>query len=310
MPPACARCGHGKEAHEKGRRACSVGHDELPGSPDDVVEFAGKMGTRAEWRASLGLPNPCACPGYTTKATKELAMPEKMTTRTVTVDGEQLLDALDNIITGFQVIRAQVARHKGGAIMPGLLRDESAAGPRDRAQSPTNGVAAVGAHKAPKSDGATSEFLPSGPRAILEAIAQWEGNADDDVIAIATGYKATSRRTYVGELVSRGFIEREGGRFRATALGCDELGPEMDRTRKPMAAELLDLWLTEKLPEGEAIILGAIAGAGSMPAPSIIDATGYKATSVRTYLGELARRRLIVRENGLARLHPELGGPR
>jgi hypothetical protein len=147
-----------------------------------------------------------------------------------------------------------------------------------------------------KATPATSATLARGSRRVLVAIAQ-TGNrgATMSMISLVTGYKATSRRTYLGALLKAGAIARDGARFVATPKGRAELGA--DFVPLPTGAALRD-HLLATLPAGEQsclrVILARYPNVASRE--DVHKATGYKATSIRTYTGKLSAREVLVVE--------------
>lgn len=230
------------------------------------------------------------------------------TTRAVTIEGEKILNALDNIITGFQVIRAAVARGKdseGGTIMQGVLRDKSGAEAEPRAPTRTNGTASAVVRTTSNGGAASSRAQSKGPRAILLAIVQSGARGITDAgITVATGYKETSRYTYLNALRGEGAVVSHDGRHFATNEGVHWLG---DYERLPTGRALLEYW-RERLPPGESVIFKSVR-AGSCTMASLVATSGYKETSIYTYLNRLRARELLSYEDGVATISPELGGP-
>lgn len=170
-----------------------------------------------------------------------------------------------------------------------------------RGQSNVSGIAAAGARD-PGSSGGAASVLGKGERTILTAIAQRPTGATHAGIAVLTGYKETSRRTYLQRLTAAGFVRQEGDRFNATSEGVVALGG-VDIL--PTGPKLIDYWL-ERLGEGESTVFHAVVAAGNIPISELQDRTGYKETSVRTYVQRLAARELVNNERGIVRLAKEL----
>jgi hypothetical protein len=178
--------------------------------------------------------------------------------------------------------------------------------------APANGVAH--AHDAsPATPAASAEghvendWLRGGRRAVLLAIAQrGDRGASHAWIAMQTGYKPTSRRTYLAALSSKAYIARWPHRgsdeYHATGLGLEALGPF---EALPTGKALIDHWLG-KLPESEATIFNQVVVHGECSTAVIEEQTGYKSTSVRTYLNKLAARSLLTTRKGIVRLSDEL----
>lgn len=136
--------------------------------------------------------------------------------------------------------------------------------------------------------------LSKGPETILNAIAQYPGGVTTEHIAILTGYKGTSRRTYLQKLTALGYVTKSGDNYEATEEGVDALGDRLERL--PTGRALLEHWLA-KLPEGEKRVLQSIVD-GNTTREMIEQYTEYKTTSVRTYLQKLGARKIVVNENG------------
>lgn len=134
---------------------------------------------------------------------------------------------------------------------------------------------------------------------ILQAIAGDSEGITTEHIAVLTGYKGTSRRVYLGKLAANGLVAKQGNVYKATEEGIAALGSNYKPL--PQGADLRDYWLAN-LPEGERKIFSVIVDAQrSITSQEIQEATGYKPTSVRVYLGKLKARKLIVNfDNGVA----------
>lgn len=146
-----------------------------------------------------------------------------------------------------------------------------------------------------------------GERTILSAVAQYTpGGITNEHIAVLTGYKATSRRTYLQLLTQKGLIERSGDLFLATERGKTELGPGFKPL--PTGPELQE-YLLHTLPSGEAKILKVLLDGpkSGVSREAIMEATGYKQTSVRTYLQFLSARKVIENDrSGLIKVSENL----
>ena len=134
--------------------------------------------------------------------------------------------------------------------------------------------------------------LPKGERIMLTAIAQYPDGAERDQLSILTGYKRSSRDSYIQRLQAAGFVEVAGGTIRATDAGVDALGPDFEPL--PTGDALREYWL-DRLPEGERRILSAILDAyPDTVARDVLDeATGYKRSSRDSYIQRLQSRRLV-----------------
>jgi hypothetical protein len=133
--------------------------------------------------------------------------------------------------------------------------------------------------------------LPKGERAVLIAAAQYEDGVDREQLSILTGYKRSSRDTYLQRLRERGFIDQRGDTLTATAEGVAALG---DFEPLPTGDELRAYWLA-RLPEGERRVLEVLIERHPDPVPrEVIDEeTGYKRSSRDTYLQRLSARKIV-----------------
>jgi hypothetical protein len=142
-----------------------------------------------------------------------------------------------------------------------------------------------------KSGVISNNHLPPGERKVLTAIAQYtdRGGADREQISILSGYKKTSRDTYISRLSQKGMII-VGPQIITTDDGIAALG---DFDRLPTGLELQDYWL-DRLPEGEAKILRVLLNFGyAIDRDTIGEESGYKQTSRDTYISRLRVRKLI-----------------
>lgn len=153
---------------------------------------------------------------------------------------------------------------------------------RSPAREPGNGLLSTpGAH------------LSTGEELILAALEE-HGHRSSDELSALVGYRSTSLRTYLGNLRAAGFVATGSGRHAATGAGEARVA---GHTPLPIGKALFEQWL-EILPLGERTILSYMGKAGreNLRVVDLVgDATRLKSTSVRTYLGSLARRKLIVR---------------
>lgn len=145
--------------------------------------------------------------------------------------------------------------------------------------------------------------LSTGEGLILAAIVQ-RGDATNDELTAMLDYRETSLRTYLGNLRAAGYVESEGGRHRATQAG-ETHGSGYGQQK---TGHDLFLWWTDQLSEGEAKILRLIYNFDTTHVAALVGPpTGLKETSVRTYVGHLLRRKLIVRaDHGKVSLAPIL----
>ena len=135
--------------------------------------------------------------------------------------------------------------------------------------------------------------LPKGEHRVLTAIAQHPGGVTREQLAVLTGYKRSSRDTYVQRLRERGHVEPAGARLVATARGDAALGHDFEPL--PTGHDLLKYWLA-RLPEGERRVLEIVVEAypKAVDREVISELTGYRRSSRDTYLQRLRARQLVV----------------
>lgn len=140
----------------------------------------------------------------------------------------------------------------------------------------------------------TRDGLMKGEQRILIAIAQHPKGVTREQLTVLTGYRKTSRDTYLGRLHRRGLVVGaiDSARHLVTREGLATLGDDFEPL--PKGAALRDHWL-EKLPAGECVILSALVAAYPDPLEiaSLEAAVGYKKTSRDTYLRKLMARELV-----------------
>lgn len=135
--------------------------------------------------------------------------------------------------------------------------------------------------------------LPRGERAVLTAIAQHDDGCDREQLTVLTGYKRSSRDSYLQRLREKGLIAPGASdTWQATEAGVAALGADFQPL--PTGDELREHWLG-KLPEGEKRVLEAVIAAwpGAASRDAIGEATGYKRSSRDSYIQRLRARRLV-----------------
>lgn len=140
--------------------------------------------------------------------------------------------------------------------------------------------------------GGSNHQVGAGVRKILTAVAQYENGVTREQLSVLTGYKRSSRDTYLQRLRERDLIEVGPDRILATDAGRDMLGSDFEPL--PTGSALRAYWL-ERLPEGERRILEVLLHARGHPIAreSIDDETQYKRSSRDTYLQRLRARELV-----------------
>lgn len=139
---------------------------------------------------------------------------------------------------------------------------------------------------------ASNSSIGKGERTVLRAIAQYPEGAERDQLTVLTGYKRSTRDTYIQRLSLAGHVAIEGGRVFATDTGVDVLGSDFEAL--PQGEELQSYWL-DRLPEGERAILEPLLQQypAAVDRDALSEATGYKRSTRDTYLQRLGSRRLV-----------------
>jgi hypothetical protein len=224
---------------------------------------------------------------------------------------ESAIERLDGLREKFEAGLAAV-RQEASEIKSAIAKvNKLPAAPPARAATPPSPKAPVHmhAHARPMTERASDNGnLGQGEVKILSAAAQYSDvGVDQAQIAVLTGYKETSRRTYLQRLGSRGYIENRGGRIFATSQGIEALGSDYEPL--PTGDALRQYWM-ERLSGGERTILEVLCQnyPDAVTYAALEEVTGYKETSRRTYLQRLGARRLVTSEAGAARASEELFG--
>ena len=138
--------------------------------------------------------------------------------------------------------------------------------------------------------------LGKGERVVLAAVAQYPDGAARDQLTVLTGYKRSSRDTYLQRLLSRGYVDvNPNGAISVTDGGIAALGDDYEPL--PTGRDLRQYWL-DRLSGGERAILEVLVQAHgkAVTREDLDEATGYRRSSRDTYLQRLVSRRLVVVE--------------
>lgn len=130
-----------------------------------------------------------------------------------------------------------------------------------------------------------------GERKILVAVAQY-GTLNRQQLTVLTGYKRSSRDTYLQRLQAKTFLDVAGSEVRITPAGLAVLGGDYEPL--PIGQELQRYWLA-RLPEGERKILEVLLRAypRGMERERMSEQTEYRRSSRDTYLQRLRARGLV-----------------
>lgn len=144
---------------------------------------------------------------------------------------------------------------------------------------------------APRASTADAGELGQGPTKVLAAIAGHPAGVTREQLTVLTGYKRSSRDTYLQKLRAAGLIA-DGERIVATDAGMAALGPNFEPL--PTGAALLQHW-RGKLPTGELACLEVAIRCfpDAVSRDAISETTQYQRSSRDTYLQKLRARQLI-----------------
>jgi hypothetical protein len=207
---------------------------------------------------------------------------------------EAVAGRLEETARGIREGLAQVAQRPG---VPAAAKAPAA--PAARAARPA--LAPVAANAEPEND----TPMVTGERKILTAVAQHIEGVTRNQLTVLTGYKRSSRDTYLQRLRSRGLVA-DGERLTVTDAGIAALGSDYEPL--PTGAALLEYW-RRNLPAGELACLEVAVAVypDAVSRDQISDATAYKRSSRDTYLQRLRSRHLITEPTrGMVRASEEL----
>ena len=150
--------------------------------------------------------------------------------------------------------------------------------------------------RTPQSEDTT---LAKGERIVLIVAAQYEYGATREQISILTGYKRSTRDSYIQRLKEKGFVETTGS-IQATDEGIEALGNDYEPL--PTGDDLREYWL-ERLPEGERVILEVLIEDWPHEVQRIEfdDRTDYKRSTRDAYIQRLKARQLVSVGSGTVR---------
>lgn len=218
---------------------------------------------------------------------------------------ERITDALSRIAAAIRAAAKEVELELPPRPTVGVPPADSSPHLR-RTASSTARAAARSVKQTPprRATGGSASSLGRGERIILTAIAQHPDGCDAEQLSVLTGYKRSSRDTYLQKLRAGGLIT-PGWPTVATDAGLAALGADFEPL--PTGAELRRYWLG-RLSGGERAILEVLIAAypSWLTKQEIDRETGYKRSSRDTYLQKLRARKLVDVERGEARASERL----
>lgn len=200
----------------------------------------------------------------------------------------------DTMTTLTQKLDGVIARKDREFVTHMLQHGKSGKGTIQQSHSSVGSRGAIAIRKVPMRNGTQSESLPKGEMAILSAIAQFnaQGEVTREQLTVLTGYKRSSRDTYLQRLKEKGYIQEGSNGLAAMDAGIEALGA--DFRPLPTGKALQEHWL-QRLPQGERAVLEILIAAypESVDREVISDSTGYQRSSRDTYIQRLSARMLV-----------------
>jgi hypothetical protein len=184
---------------------------------------------------------------------------------------------------GLRDLRAMGAKAPASPVSPQVMRETRRAAPADGVR------------------------LGAGERKLLGAIAQHSLGVTREQLTVLTGYKRSSRDTYLQRLRAADLIVQVGDVIAARETAAAVLGPDFEPL--PTGDELRVHWL-ERLSGGEQRLLALVCDAypKAISREELSRVSGYQRSSRDTYLQRLRVRRLIVAAGSDVKAAEELFG--
>src|ERR1051326_198939 len=201
---------------------------------------------------------------------------------------QRLETAATGAVQAIRELKIQVAPKPGSF---GTVRPEVVTEPR-RTRTETEMARSAAPPRPVHASADSSAEIPKGEQAVLRAVAHYPEGCSRKQLTTLTGYKRSSRDTYLQRLRGRGLVELRGDRATAMPAGLALLGPDFEPL--PIGAALLEHW-RRRLPEGEGRALDVLVAAypAGVERAGMDGPTGYRRSSRDTYLQRLAARRLV-----------------
>jgi hypothetical protein len=209
---------------------------------------------------------------------------------------QTIVQGLTDFARDFRKIMAteqEVMRAACALPLPDGVPKPAAAGDHARRmRSPVPARAAPAAERGRKPASGSSSSLPQGERATLAACIQYPEGLARSQLTVLTGYKRSSRDTYIQRLRERAFVITQGDRVVATD---DGIAAMPDAEPLPRGKDLQDFWMS-RLPDGERKVLAFLINSypDAVERSAIDEATGYQRSSRDTYLQRMRAKQLVV----------------
>lgn len=300
--------GRGMSATKRRARVCACGHEE---SFHLVNRKSAELRRRGPCNYGHGTAmGGCSCPGFhgrrgggsrveLVSGAQPVKVPLAARAYELHVLAETMRELADRMIATIANI-----------VMPAAETVQKHNGAAPRGHKRERAIKIVGHGGAIDSDRFCWTKIADGERRVLAAIAQHgAGGVTRELLTILTGYKRSTRDTYIQRLRARELVEVwQSGNIVATAKGVRELGPAFKKL--PVGDALRAHWL-ERLPEGERRVLEVVVEAYPNGAlrDFITAHTNYARSTRDTYIQRLRTRRLVsVDSEGIVRAAEELFG--
>lgn len=209
------------------------------------------------------------------------------------------------LVTYRDAIR-EVVRENGGSAVPApaVRRGETIVHRDPKPAKAAPPVAPRPAGTQTSTNGAGTK-VTGGELAILTAVAQHRAGCTREQLTVLTGYKRSSRDTFIQRLTAAGRIDKDGDRLVVTDRGRADLGPDFKPL--PKGAGLREFWLN-KLGGGERVILEQLVKAypKALTRTELSERTDYQRSSRDTFIQRLSSRELVVSKGGGVQANPEL----
>ncbi len=147
--------------------------------------------------------------------------------------------------------------------------------------------------------------LRGGERAIMTAVAQYPDGVTREQLTVLTGYKRSSRDTFIQRLAGRGLVIIYRDKLNATEFGIESLGSDFQPL--PTGAALIDYW-RNRLTGGERAVFEVLVRAypNEVSRDALGEEIGYKRSSRDTYIQRLQARQLVTTQRNAVRASDEL----
>lgn len=134
--------------------------------------------------------------------------------------------------------------------------------------------------------------LAAGPRKILTYCAQYPDGVQRDELTVLSGFKRSTRDTYLQRLSEAGLVRAQGRTILITDAGFAALGPDFEPL--PIGSDLRAYWMN-RLPAGEKRLLQVLVDhyPDEVTREELSEATDFKRSTRDTYLQRMISKRLV-----------------